>query len=173
MRGDEEKDFFSYGHDEQNSKSLHSYAKKDAECCHLHMFFKNIILNEQHEMKEFSALFYYLPSTTDRKEKINKFKENVKLNLIDSSLEFLDSFSSDELFSFRLEYLTSAILDLRDLQVQMLYKFFSHMSKVSNDNLIWNTNNLLAKNTNINTINMQMVGPSRHRYDPSKFKLTY
>ena len=105
-------------------------------------------------MKEFSTLFYYLPSTTDREENIDQFKENVKLNPIDSSHEFLNSFPSDELFSFWLEYLTSAILDLRDSQLQMLHTFFSHMSKVSNDNLIWNTDHLLAKNTSINTTNM-------------------
>ena len=82
-------------------------------------------------MKEFSTLFYYIPFTTDIKEKINQFKENVKLNPIDCSHEFLNSFSSDESFSFWLEYLTSAILDLRDSQVQMLHKCFSHMSKIS------------------------------------------
>ena len=39
-------------------------------------------------MKEFSTLFYYLPSTTDREGNIDQFKENVKLNPIDSSMNF-------------------------------------------------------------------------------------
>ena len=64
------------------------------------------ILYEQRNNEEFSNLFYYLPSTTDRKEDINQFRGNVNLNPVDCSLEFLNSFSNigvkfqPELFMF-------------------------------------------------------------------------
>ena len=151
LKVDEEAVFFSYGHDEENSKLLYSYAKEripnavTSTCFNKHFY---EILNERRDKEEFSTLFYYLSSTTDRKEKINQFKETVNLSPIDCSLEFLNLFSSDELFNFWPDYLTSAIPEQRDPQVQTLYKFFSHMAKVSNDNSIRNADHLLTKNTN-------------------------
>ena len=62
--------------------------------------------------------------------------------------------------------------EIREPQVQMLYRFLNHMTKVSNDNLTLNTDHLFAKNASINTNNIQWVDPSKQRYDPSKFKLT-
>ena len=55
----------------------------------------------------------------------------------------------------------------------MLYKFFNHMAKVSNDDFIRNADHLLAKNANIDTTNMQWVGPTKQIFDSSKFKSTY
>ena len=81
----------------------------------------------------------------------------MNLNPIDCSLEFLNSFSSNESFNFWPDYLTFAIPELRHPQVQMFYKFFSHMAKVSNDNSIRNADHLLTINTNINTTNMQWL----------------
>ena len=45
--------------------------------------------------EEFSSLFYSLPSITDQKEKINQHKENVNVNLIDCTLDYVNSFSPD------------------------------------------------------------------------------
>ena len=54
------------------------------------------IMNERRHNEESCSLLFYLPSVTDRKKKINQFRDNVNLNLIDCSLEFLNSFSPDK-----------------------------------------------------------------------------
>ena len=103
LRGDEEEFFFSYGYDKQNSISLYSYAKERIPNAVTSMCFKKDyfeILNECSDKEESSTLFYYLPSATNRKGKINQFKENVNLNPTDCSLEFIIFFSSDESFNF-------------------------------------------------------------------------
>ena len=60
---------------------------------------------------------------TDRKEKINQYKENVNLNLIDCSLNYLISFSPDKEVSFHPDLLNSAEAELRNPQVELLFKF--------------------------------------------------
>ena len=44
------------------------------------------IINERREKDEFSSLFYYLPSITDRKEEVNEHHGNVNLSPVDCSL---------------------------------------------------------------------------------------
>ena len=44
------------------------------------------IMNEKRDSKEFSTLFYYLQSITDRKEKIDQWCDNVNLLPVDLSL---------------------------------------------------------------------------------------
>ena len=50
------------------------------------------IIDERQHGEEFSTLFYYLPSITERKEKINQNRYNVNFNPIDCSLDFLNDF---------------------------------------------------------------------------------
>ena len=145
-----------YGFDEKKSNLLYSYTKDRTPNAATSTCFKNNfheILNERRDKEEFSSLFYYLPSITNRKEKINQFKDNVSLNPIDCSLECLNFFANDKSFNFRPDLLNSNNPDLRNPQAELLYNFFNHMVKTSNDNLVCNTNHLLAK-SNINTSNM-------------------
>ena len=72
----------------------------------------------------------------DRKEKINQFSDNVNLNPIDCSLEFLSSFLSD-----KVDFLNSSDAEKRDLQVG-LYNFFRQMVETTNANLIRNGGSL-------------------------------
>ena len=58
LRGDEEEVFFSYGYDEQNSKSLYSYAKESIPNAVTSTSFKKHhfeTLNERRIKEEFSA----------------------------------------------------------------------------------------------------------------------
>ena len=114
-----------------------------------------------------------LLSITDRKEKINQFRENVNLNPIDCSLEFLNSFSPDKV-DFQPHPLNSIDLEKRDPQVELLYHFFRQMTETSNANLIRNADYLLAsakeKQDNREIV---WVGPAKQRYDSTKFKLTH
>ena len=54
------------------------------------------IMNERREKEDFSTLFYYLPSITDRKEDINQHRNNVNLSPVDCSIPFIESFSKNK-----------------------------------------------------------------------------
>ena len=123
------------------------------------------ILNERHHNEQFSGLIYFLPSI-----KINQHKENVNLNLIDCSLDYLNSFSPDKEVSFRPDLLNYAEAELRSPQVEILYQFFRQMAETSNASII--RNYLLAPNNKVNS-GIVWVGPTKQRFDTSKFKLTY
>ena len=89
LRGDVGECFFSYGGDEQKSTVLYSVSKERIPNAFVSTYFKKHfreIIDERRHNEEFSVLFYYLPSVTDRKEEINQFRDNVNLNPIDCTL---------------------------------------------------------------------------------------
>ena len=128
-------------------------------------------MNERRHNEESSSLFFYLTSITDRKVKINQFRENVNLNPIDCSLELLSSFLPDKV-DFKPHLLNSKMPEKRDPQVEFLKKLFRQMAETSNANLIRNADYLLASGKQDNS-KIVWVGPSKKRYESTKFKLTY
>lgn len=97
MSGDSEEAFFSYGYNKEKSTLLYSFGEERILNVITSTAFKkhlNEILHERRTSKEFSALFYYLPFITDRKEHINQWRNNVNLNPIDCSLQFLRGLST-------------------------------------------------------------------------------
>ena len=83
VRGDEDELFLSYRYNEEKSMVLFSSCKQA-----LPHLFQGISFKKHNQMlfcdnDDFSKLFFYLPSTTDRNEKINKFRENVQLHPTD------------------------------------------------------------------------------------------
>ena len=125
LKRDEDECFFSYGYNKEKTALLYLFCKEmipnavTATCFTKHL---SEILNERRNNEEFSNLFYYLPSTTGRNEDINQFRGNVNLIPIDCSLEFLSSFSKDGV-KFQPELLSSEVLEIRNLQVEIMYNF--------------------------------------------------
>ena len=83
VRGDEDELFLSYGYNEEKSMVPFSSCKQA-----LPNIFQGSSFKKHNQMllngnDDFSKLFFYLPSSTDRKEKIDKFRENVQLHPID------------------------------------------------------------------------------------------
>ena len=123
---------------------------------------------------EFSNLFFYLLSITDHKEKINQFRDNDSLDPIDCSLDFLNIFSPDSNVTFQPHLLNLNDPEKRDLKAELLYKFFMQLAETSNAKLIRNADCLLASNKDgRDNCAIGWVGPNKHRYDATKFKLTY
>ena len=115
-----------------------------------------------------SSLFYFLPSISDRKETINQWKNNPSLVPIDFSIDFIESFSSQN-EKFKPDLLNSTDNKVRDPQVEILYRLFKHMAQVSSQNLERNIAYLnLKQNRNTNKMEWTNTG-----FDSSKFKLTY
>ena len=170
LRGDEQELFLSYGYDKSKSKVLYSYSKQQIPDAFVSTSFKkhfNEILNEKRN-EDSSSLFYFLPSISDRKESINQWKNNPSLVPIDFTIDFIQSFSTQN-EKFRPDLLNSTDSKLRDPQVEMLYSVFRHIAQVSNQNL---ERNIAYLNLKQNRSSTEMEW-SNNRFDSSKFKLTY
>ena len=114
-----------------------------------------------------------MSSITERKEKINQFRDNVSPNPIDCSLDFLNSFSPDSNVTFQPHLLNSNNPEKRDPQAELLYRFFRQLAETSNAKLIRNVDCLTSnKDGRDNSVNA-WVGPNKQRYNATKFKLTY
>ena len=124
-------------------------------------------------MQEYSTLFFDLPSTTDRKEKINQFVKNVFLHPIDCQYEDFKKHSQDQT-DFRPQDLDSPDLNKRLGAREIVINFFKDAAQVSNSNLVHNANTLLlcggAKINADGVINL--IGKSQ-RLDQDRFKCTY
>ena len=85
-----------------------------------------------------------MPSTTNRKEKINKFFGNVNLYLIDCPYEDFTKYSAKG-FPFLPQDLESRVTNERKIAREILLNFVKNMTEMSNLNLIQNANWLMAK----------------------------
>ena len=136
LRGDEQETFFSYGFDKTKSKVLYSYSKQQIPDAFISTSFRrhfNKIMNEKRN-EDSSSLFFFLPSISDRKETINQWKNNPLLTPIDFTIDFIESFSSQN-EKFQPDLLNSTDNKVREPQVAILYGLFKHMAQVSNQNL--------------------------------------
>ena len=174
LGGDDMDCFFLYGFNEKKSKVLYSAAKDRIPNAIITTSFKKHFHGTMRTSinEEFSSLFYSLPSITDQKEKINQHKENVNVNLIDCTLDYVNSFSPDIEVDFWPDLLNSADAELRRPQVKLVYQFFRQMAETSNANIIRNTDHLLATSNKDNR-DIVWVGPTKQQIDTTKFKLTY
>lgn len=82
VRNDPEEQFFDYGYNKENSKVLYSTRKLKVPSSYKTTIFGQHKMQYEggaFEEQKFSKLFFYLPSTVDRNEKINKHLTSVHL----------------------------------------------------------------------------------------------
>ena len=96
----------------------------------------------------------------------------MNLSPIDFSLDYLSSFSPNREVVFRPNLLNSSNKQLRDPQVEILYRFFREMAGTCNADLAHNADQLCAVTQRDNS-KISWIRPSKQQYDASKFKLTY
>ena len=169
--------FFSYGFDLDKSSVLYSTSKQKNSDAFISTSFRKhyseiIYDRRERKRKEFSTLFYYLPSITDRKETINLHKNNANLTPIYCPLMLIESFASKKGTSFNPQLLNSTNPEHRNPQVEMLYGLFRQIAEYSNNNLVRNADYLLAKNKR-RAEDMLWVVVNKKRFDLTMFKLTY
>ena len=160
--------FLSYGFDAEKASVLYSSSKQKIPDAFISTSFKkhySEIMNESRETEDFSTLFYYLPSITDRKQDINQHRNKVSISPIDCSISFIESFSKNK-EQFNPSVVNSIDQDLRKPEVEMLYGVFRQMTEYSNNNLKRNADFLLAK-LNKKADNIPWVGASKQRFDSS------
>ena len=122
LRGDDDEVFFSYGFNKAKSSVLYSYAKQQIPDTFITTSFKKHFQEVVNEKKneDYSKMFYYLPSISDRKEEINQYKSNVSLVPTDVTLEFINSFSSEKQYNFQPDLLNSRDEKVREPHVKVL-----------------------------------------------------
>ena len=127
------------------------------------------MMDLRHQEK-FLKKFFYLPSTTDRKEIINQYLEKVSLTPIDCLQENFRAYLRSKK-DFNPIDLDDALN--REDAIKTLYTFFKKMIEVSDANLIRNVDYLVKKSTNLNKQNIKWIGHTQKRHDDSKFQLNY
>ena len=166
LRGDSDETFLSYGFDKTRSKTLFSYSKQQIPNAFVSVAFKKhfeqIMSGDRDES---SALFYFLPSLSDRKEEINQYLNNVSLTPVDLTVDFIEQFSEN--VAFKPDLLSSSDEKERKPQIEILYGLFKHMATVSDQNL---ERNVVHLNLAQGRHKMEW---SNSKFDSSKFKLTY
>ena len=103
MGGDDRELFLSYGFDTDKASVLYSSSKQKIPDTFISTSFEkhySEIMNERREKEDFSTLFYYLPSITDRKEEINQHRNSVNLLPVDCPISFIESFSKKKKENF-------------------------------------------------------------------------
>ena len=171
LRGDPDEVFFSYGYHKSKSTVLYSYQKQQIPDTFIATSFKRHFQEVVNEKKneDYSKIFYYLPSISDRKEEINQYNSNVSLVPTDVTLEFINSFSSEKQYNFHPDLLNSRDEKVREPHVKVLRELFKHIAIYSNQNL---ERNIMYFNNKANRSSNDMEWTT-NRFDSSKFKLTY
>ena len=92
LRGDAKENFFSCGYNKEKSSILYCHMKSSLPNIFSCTVFKkhvSFLLDQNENNIKSSGLFYFLPSTLDRKEEILQWREHVHLHPIDLSIDDL------------------------------------------------------------------------------------
>ena len=155
VRNEEQETFFTYGYDAEHASILYCYSRQ----CMSNFFrgtaFNTHKLQNVSEVKEgMSDIFFYLPSITDRKESVNRYRNQVSLVPVTCTANDISKFSPQG-YAFN-----PAHLDL-DPETEdnarareMLIEFFLNAARFSNSNLTQNVYALI-KEKNIDQSSLQ------------------
>ena len=167
VRGDENECFLSYGYDPDKSKQLYSSFKQEIPNVFTSTTFKkfNEFLTST-DKGEYSTLFYYLPSITDRKEKINQFKNNVQLFPLTVEYDEFTNFNKGK-HQFFPQNLESTDLELRSVARETVVNYMKQVTNFSNSNLKRNAKSLVVTDKALDSVAAQESDFS------ARFKKTY
>ena len=158
VRNDQDEQFFDYGYNKQNAKVLYSTKKMKIPSSFTTTIFEQH--KTQYEGRAFSdqkssKLFFYLPATVHRNEKINKYLTSVFLKPF-----HVDSFVFGENFN---------PAD-RDFDRAALVSYMKKVAQQSSQNLKRNADAFLSSQTHDND---KLLWPGGKRTQSHKFALTY
>ena len=163
--GDFQEQFFDYGYSKDNSKSLYSTHKMKVTNS-----FSSTIFNRhriQYESgtfveTEFSNIFFFLPSTVDRIEDINKYLGSVNFNAVDVDIsEFGQNFDPS-----KLDFNNPERENIRKSVLKVLQK----VADLSSQNLKRNADGYLAT---VPHNNDSLLWPGGKRTQDDRFSLSY
>ena len=135
--------FFTYGYKVEQATILCCYSKQPMPNIFRGTSFSSHKLEIYTENKAKSSdLLFYLPSITDRKEQINRYKDQVALVPVSSTIADFELFAPEG-YSFSPLHL-NLLLDNENARLT-LYGYFANACKVSNANLMQNVYALMKE----------------------------
>ena len=171
LRNVEDEVFFSYGYSEEHATVLFCHQKQSIPNEFRGTAFNSHRLNTYLENKAImSDICFYLPSITDRKEDINRYKTMVSLTPVTCNISDINAFSPEE-YNFNPKHLDEDGKNQKCAR-ETLYSFFKNVAKVSNSNLVQNVHTLLKKKGIPHDSVKWAKSLSHAKADFSKFQLT-
>ena len=172
VRNEAEETFLSYGFSSEHSSVLYCHSKQP-----IPNIFRGTSFNT-HKLQTYlenrskrSDLCFYLPTITDRKEDISRYKSMVSLVPVTSSVSDIGTFSPEG-YKFDPSHLAQGGKN-RDCARETSYSYFQNVAKVSNANLIQNVYALIKKkNIDHSTLKLS-PSMSQSKVNYSKFSLDY
>ena len=124
-----------------------------------------------------SKLFFFLPSTTDRKEKINRWVNNVNLHPINCLYDDFKNYAPQRFEiqkkGIQLQDLDFHIQAVRFETRECILNFMKHAAELSKNNLVRNSNALMqSKDAKIDKEDFSWISNSLTQAE-SKFKRRY
>ena len=167
VRGDADEHLLDCGCSKKYSKILHSFHKKRVPNSFTGTFFnRNRIQYESGALEtDSSEIFYFLPSTTDTVEEINRHMGSVNLYPIDMPY---NSFEVNENVNFdpsKLDYENPNKAKMTEAVVKALKKVVD----ISNSNLVKNADGLLSKRPVYNDI--EWIRPQKKHLSENRYKM--
>ena len=115
-----------------------------------------------------SNVYFFLPSTTDRVEDINRYMGPVILSPIDI---VESSFETEEGVSFDPSKLDTSCSEKKTITVAVI-KMLKKIIDLSNSNLVSNANGLLSKKRSSDEDSIEWIGKTKKK-NPREFKISY
>ena len=172
IRNQEDEVLLSYGYSSEHAAALYCYQKQPIPNIFRATAFNTHKLSNYLESKaEMSDICFYLPSTTDRKVDINRYKDMVSLIPVTSTIADISVFSPD-VYSFNPKHLDEGGKNL-ECSRETLYSYFKNVDKVSNSNLIQNTYALMKKKGIAHSSLKWAPSLPQAKVDYSKFSLDH
>ena len=174
VRNEEQETFFAYGYDAEHASILYCYSRE----CMPNVFrgtaFNTHKLQNVSEVKEgMSDIFFYLPSITDRKESVNRYRDQVSLVPVTCTANYISKFSPQG-YAFN-----PAHLDLdpetedNACARETLIEFFHNAARFSNSNLTQNVYALI-KEKSIDQSSLQWApSMAQSKVDMGRFSTTF
>ena len=172
LRNEAEETFLSYGFSSEHSGIMFCYSKQPMPnifCCTSFNSHKLQTFLENKVKK--SELCFYLPSVTNQKEPVNRYKGQVSSVPVTSSVGDIQHFSPEG-YEFDPSHLDQTGESCENAR-ETLYSHFQNVAKVSNANLIQNVY-VLIKKKNIDHASLKWA-PSmpQSKVNYSKFSLSF
>ena len=172
IRNQEDEVFLSYGYSSEHSTSFYCYQKQPIPNIFRGTAFNSHKLSNYLESKaEMSDICFYLPSITDRKEDINRYKDMISLIPVTSTIADISVFSPKG-YRFNPKHLDQEGKNLECAR-ETLYAYFKNVAKVSNSNLIQNCYALMKKKGIAHSSLKWAPSLPQSKFDYSKFSLDH
>ena len=169
VKGSPEEVSFNYGYHKDKSKVLYSHLRR-----RIPKSFSGTIFNRHRAMietgendSEFSGIYFFLPSITDRSEDINKYLKNVSISPNDITQKQFNDWAGCEFNPAKLD-LFGADKTIMSAAVTQCVR---HINDISNSNLVRNADTFLSQKEI--EVPVGWIRDSKKRVTPSHFKVAY